>query len=319
MEQDELTAATDATPDFDRVSVIINKYAGTVRRQGVDTITDAFRKALGDKLVSIEHGTGRDMERMVKKAVDGGARVILPIGGDGTCTAIAAMARESGTFTTSALPGGTKNILAKRLWGSNADILSVAEMIGSGNVRLRHMDAGDANGRLFFVGASFGMIPHLARARERLRGRAEPSGIWAALRHVLRLGRRGLFSPRVKIRTSGRDLTRCAALMVSVKSIDEMLFRPGEKPDPASFDCAAASPPGWLQLIGLAFKAVFTDVWRNDQNVEIFNVPELSVEGRNPVALALDGEAIALPGPVNLTMLQNAVPLFGAREVDNGP
>ena len=246
----------------------------------------------------------------VRKAVEAGARIILPIGGDGTCTAIAEMARGMG-FTSSALPGGTKNILARRLWGDDTDLIAIAAILKSGGVRVRHMDAGDANGRLFFVGASFGMIPHLARAREKLRGRAEPSGFWAALRHVLRLGRRGIFSPRIVYTAPDGHEERCAALMVSVKSIDEMLFRPGEKDNPASFDCAAASPRGWWQLTWLAFRAIFTDTWRNHTRVRDFNVPSLDVTGRNPLVVALDGEAIALAPPVKLTMLQDAIPLIG--------
>ena len=64
--------------------------------------------------------------------------------------------------------------------------------------------------------------------RHALRGggaldRGRRSGLWAALRHVGRLGRRGLFAPRVAVTAPDIDSFRCAALMVSVKSIDESL------------------------------------------------------------------------------------------------
>ena len=292
------------------LGLVVNKYAGTVRRLGLETVEKAFRDALGDRLVAFEAGKGAEMPNLVARARSAGARIILPIGGDGTCTAIAEMARRDG-FIASALPGGTKNILAKRLWGADTSLTQIATIIGAGATEIRQMDAGEANGRLFFVGASFGLIPHLARARERLRGRAEPSGLWAALRHVGRLGRRGLFNPRVAVTAPGGDAIRCAALMVSVKSIDEMLLRPGEKADPASFDCAAASPEGWWQLTWLALRAVFTDTWRDEDKVRSFNAPDLIVEGRNPLVVALDGEAAALRGPIRLTMLQDAIPLLG--------
>ena len=297
-------------PLLDRVAVVINRKAGSVRKLGADKVATAYRDALGDHLVGIYSGSGKEMADNVRKAVDAGARIVLPIGGDGTCTAIAEMAHGMG-FTSSALPGGTKNILARRLWGDDADLLAIAAVLKSGAVRLRHMDVGEANGRLFFVGASFGMIPHLARAREKLRGRAEPSGVWAALRHVLRLGRRGIFAPRIVYTAPDGRQDRCAALMVSVKSIDEMLFRAGEKADPASFDCAAASPRGWWQLTWLALRAIFTDTWRNHTQVHDFNVPSLVVDGRNPVVVALDGEGVALTPPVKLVMLQDAIPLVG--------
>lgn len=299
------TAVADAP-----LGVVINKYAGTVRRLGIEVVEATFRDALGSRLVFLESGKGKDLPRTVDKARKAGAEIILSIGGDGTCTAIAEIARREG-FIASALPGGTKNILAKRLWGEMTTLPEIAALIRAGTTRIHHMDAGDANGRLFFVGASFGMIPHLARARERLRGRAEPSGLWAALRHVGRLGRRGLFHPRVAVTPAGRDAFRCAALMVSVKSIDEMLLRPGEKDDQASFDCAAASPEGWRQLTWLALRASFTDTWREDTKVATFNIPQLAVDGRSPMAVALDGEAVALRGPVKLAMLQDAIPLLG--------
>lgn len=292
------------------LGLVVNKYAGTVRRLGIEAVEAAFREALGSRLVAFETGKGADMPQLVSGARKAGAEIILPIGGDGTCTAIAEIARKDG-FIASALPGGTKNILAKRLWGDEASLPEIAKIIGEGRTQIRKMDAGDANGRLFFVGASFGMIPHLARARERLRGRAEPSGLWAALRHVGRLGRRGLFHPRVLVTPPGGEAFRCAALMVSVNSIDEMLLREGQKDDPASFDCAAASPEGWGELSWLALRAVFTDTWREEEKVRTFNLPSLAVEGRSPMVVALDGEAIALPGPVQLTMLQDAIPLLG--------
>ena len=306
----ETSGPHSAGPEDGPVAVLINRSAGTVRRIGVQVVEAAFREALGDRLAFMASGSGKDMMRFVDEALKKGATTILPIGGDGTCTAVAERARETG-FVTSALPGGTKNILAKRLWGER-DLIQIADAIRDRRIEVRKMDAGDANGRLFFVGASFGMIPHLARARERLRGRAQPSGVWAALRHVLRLGRRGIFSPRVVFESPGRQGKRCAALMVSVKSIDETLFRPGEKDDPASFDCAASSPAGWWHLTWLAFKAVFTDVWRDDSQIDTFNVPELTITGRSVIALALDGEAIALRPPVKLTMLQDALPMLGA-------
>jgi len=282
-----------------------------VRRAGVDRVAEAFRSALGARLCYLHVGTGRDVAPAVRRALDEGARCILPIGGDGTCTAVAEMARARG-FIASALPGGTKNILAKRLWGGTATLFDIAERCAAGHVKIRRMDAGDANGRLFFVGASFGLIPHLARAREKLRGRAEPSGVFAALRHVLRLGRRGLFQPRVSYARPGKDSHRCAALMASVKSIDEVLRRPGEKDDPASFDCAAASPQGWWQLVWLGLRAVFTDTWRNHAAIDVFNAPQLEVNGPGRLVVALDGEAIVLAPPVKLTMLQDAIPMLGS-------
>jgi diacylglycerol kinase family enzyme len=308
----EATPAGRASLANGPVAVLINRSAGTVRSVGVKAVEAVFREAIGNRLVMMASGSGKDMAQLVRDALDSGATTILPIGGDGTCTAVAEMGRRQG-FVTSALPGGTKNILAKRLWGE-MDLIDIAAAIRDGDVDVRKMDAGDANGRLFFVGASFGLIPHLARARERLRGRAQPSGIWAALRHVLRLGRRGLFSPRVVFTDSSGSSHRYAALMVSVKSIDETLFRAGEKDDPASFDCAASSPKGWWHMMWLAFKAVFTDVWRDDSQIDLFNLPELTVTGRSVIALALDGETIALRSPVRLTMLQDAIPMLGLKQ-----
>lgn len=314
--QPDLTteAATEPKPrgfhDGDRIAVIINRHAGTVRQSGADAVAQAYSDALRQRLAFIHVGTGRDTTAAVKRAVDEGAAYVLPIGGDGTCTAVAEMARGL-PLVSSALPGGTKNILAKRLWGEQATLFDIADLLAREHVRIRHMDAGEANGRLFFVGASFGLIPHLARARERLRGRAQPSGFFPALRHVLRLGRRGLFQPRVAYAANSDEAHRCAALMVSVKSIDELLHHPGTKPDPASFDCVAASPDGWGQLIWLAFRTVFTDSWRNHTALDIFNVPELEVRGPGRLAAALDGEGVVLVPPVKLTMLQDAVPMLG--------
>ncbi len=292
--------------------MVINRHAGTVRRAGADVIAETYSSALGKNLALLHVGSGRDVASAVRRAVREGADFVLPIGGDGTCTAVAEMAR-GGEFTSSALPGGTKNILAKRLWGETASLFDIAERLAQGRVTVRWMDAGDANQRLFFVGASFGLIPHLARARERLRGRAEPSGFFPALRHVLRLGRRGLFQPRVSYtRPPGGEANRCAALMVSVKSIDEVLHRPGKKADPASFDCAAASPDGWWQLAWLALRAIFTDSWRDHAAIDVFNVPELTVGGPGRLVVALDGEPAVFTPPVKLAMLQNAIPLLGA-------
>ena len=294
----------------DRIAVIVNAKAGAVRRHGLDVVTEAYRKALAGRLVGVYPcRRGGEIEASARRALADGATAIFPIGGDGTCAALAEMARREG-FVSSALPGGTRNILARRLWG-DADIMQVAQIVAEGAFAIRRMDAGEANGRLFFVGASFGMIPHLARARERLRGRAEPSGVWAAIRHVLRLGRRGLLAPRIRYTPPGGAPERCAALMASVHSLDEMLFRAGEKAEPAFFDCAAATPQGWFNLSALALRALWSERWRDDPAVRAFETPALTIEGRDPLVAALDGEAALLKPPVRLVMLQDAIPLIG--------
>lgn len=102
--------------------------------------------------------------RLVKPATDTDAPAAPPpacvvcAGGDGTISMVANWADSATPLAV--LPLGTENLLARQ-FGFDRDVDRLCDRIASGQTR--RVDAGEANGRLFFVVASVGFDAEVVR------------------------------------------------------------------------------------------------------------------------------------------------------------
>jgi diacylglycerol kinase family enzyme len=93
-----------------------------------------------------------DVESSTQEALSSGSlRAVVAAGGDGTVSLLANLLPRETPFAI--LPLGTENLLGRHL-GLRAEESSFVSLIHSGKVT--RLDAGDANGKLFFVVASCG-------------------------------------------------------------------------------------------------------------------------------------------------------------------
>lgn len=153
--------------------------------------TDAGPALTGDPVAQLERllpaarirriGADEDLVAVLRSAAAGAAALGIA-GGDGSVSAAAAVARETGTPLV-VVPAGTLNHLARDLGiGTVADAAHAVE-----DGQRISVDLGTLDGRSFCNVVCLGLYPELVEERERLRPRvgewlALVGSVWAALR-----------------------------------------------------------------------------------------------------------------------------------------
>lgn len=128
-----------------------------------DRLTQIFAQA--GRRVRIEEPSSHDaLEQLAREAARTGTKLVIAGGGDGTMNAVAnALA---GTDTAlGVLPLGTLNHFAKDLGVPLATDAAVANAFAG---RVRDVDVGEVNGRVFVNNSSIGFYPEIVRERETL-------------------------------------------------------------------------------------------------------------------------------------------------------
>lgn len=168
------------------ILVLINASSGSVA--GKD---DAIRNELSAGFIL--HGITAELkvlpgdqlkaaaEKARDKAVEGKLDAIVVSGGDGTIRTIADVLANSGV-PLGVIPGGTFNHFAKDL-GIPLKVDEAIAVIGAG--KLRSIDAGEVNEKIFINNSSIGIYPYLVVDRERHRTHGLPKLVattWAIFR-----------------------------------------------------------------------------------------------------------------------------------------
>ncbi|HEX3942708.1 MAG TPA: diacylglycerol kinase family protein [Rhizomicrobium sp.] len=168
---DTLSAADAETA----VLCLLNPAAHSDGAAGMrDRLTQVFAQT--GRRVRIEEPSGiDDLERSVRKAVDAGAKLVIAGGGDGTIN-VAANALAGSETALGVLPLGTLNHFAKDLGIPLELEAAVSNALGG---RVRAVDVGEVNGRIFVNNSSIGLYPEIVREREALRREGESK--WVAL------------------------------------------------------------------------------------------------------------------------------------------
>lgn len=288
-----------------RYTAVVNEGAGAVRALGVDRVRDLFHGVLGTQLAHLQLTPGPSVPQAMRAAAQSRPDAVLVLGGDGTGRTAAEALGEGGDTPIAFLPGGTMNILPKRVWGEVA-LEDVLQTLSDGRVAERRMDAGDANGRPFFVAAAFGAFPLLTEAREDLRAGETWLDAARSLLRIARAGRR-LWRPAVRFESPGDTGRRAAALIATVGDADRLA--PWREADDSmrAFERVAFLVRSWTDAMRVALAAAYDPGWRDSARVESVPVREVTVLGGRRVPLTLDGEPDVLVGPVRLTYRKAAL------------
>ena len=142
------------------------------------------------RIRALFHDRHRDVELLAFDPHGGALRqkispgsTIVAAGGDGTVSAVAALALETSS-TLGVLPLGTLNHFAKDL-GIPTDLEKAVDLVASAHTRT--VDVGFVNDRLFVNNCSLGVYPTVVAAREQLRrlGHRKWSAMLIAIARVL--------------------------------------------------------------------------------------------------------------------------------------
>jgi diacylglycerol kinase family enzyme len=294
-----------------RYAAVVNAAAGTASRVGTQTLTATLNERLEHNLLSLRYTDGSGLCTACSEAIRDKPDALLVLGGDGTCRTAAAMAAEK-NVPIMLLPGGTMNVLPKRIWGAET-LESVLERVTKREIEAGKLDMGMANGQAFFVAAMFGLMPALARVREKFRG-ANMRERWNATGELAHASRHVLKS---SVRISAEELKearRTAGLIVTVGDADRLLPWRQSDEDFRAFECVALNLDTWRDAGRIAFKTLRHGDWRADSKIDNFTTRALTAEAGRSTWLTLDGEPVKLKGPVKVLYKKNALTVIAPKQ-----
>lgn len=285
---------------------MLNVSAGTALASGLrpEQLIERFT-SLGHG-VSIDADAERPFAERLQTARNSPASTIIAAGGDGTVTALAEVAIQTGK-TLAILPLGTANLLARDL---SIPLDLDAWFEGYHAMVPRRIDVGEVNSRVFLHKVVIGAIPGIAAAREQLRGRTDLGAKFAFLTHfVNRLARLRRFAVEVTPGKGEPHIERVQSIAVANNGYDE---------GPGKFFSRTRLDEGTLSLyllrhLGLSDAlrlgiGMLLGSWRNDQVLEIENVRSVTIRTRRRrVRVMLDGEIEMVDSPLAFRLLPLAL------------
>ena len=284
-----------------KAAILINRGGGSAKRDLVEKAIAGLR--LGEEAQWLD---GNEIAQAAKRAVEGGARLVVAGGGDGTLSCVAGALAGTGA-ALGILPLGTLNHFARDL-GVPLDLAEAAAVIAQG--RTRAVDVAEVNGRVFVNNSAIGLYPLMILDRDsqqRRLGRSKRLAmIVASLRTLFRFHHRRL-TLTVNDERSGRIDT--PVLFVGNNDYRIDLGAPGqrEKLDGGQLCVFVLRKQTRRGLIAATVRALL-DRSRDDDMVRIDGVERLHVSSRRSrLAVSLDGETALMDTPLDYRIRPKAL------------
>lgn len=278
-----------------RYHIVFNERSGAAI--GLKLVGDALRERCAC-WGAIELTSEDRLEMAIARALESDADVIVSAGGDGTATALAG-ALAGSRKALALLPLGTANVLARDLsipLELDAAIEAIPRFVP------RKIDVGEVNGEVFLHQVVIGVLPAIAAAREKVRGKADPR---AYLSFVGQAMKRFADSRRIAIAIASRDtvdrVERVRAISVANNSFDEGLGKVFSRSrlDAGTLTLYILKHLGFPDVLRLAAE-MLAGRWLEDQALATETVRSLTIRSRKPAVSAMvDGEVRLLKTPLN--------------------
>jgi diacylglycerol kinase family enzyme len=289
-----------------RISVLINEQSGVAPRHDQGEAIQALFAAAGAqvRLERVRHGG--DMAARARQAA-GRGDVLVAAGGDGTVGAVAGAAVEANA-TFGVIPLGTLNHFAKDT-GIPLDLASAVRTIVGG--RVRAVDVGDLNGRVFVNNASLGIYARMVwdRLAEQRDGRGKWTAFAIAMARTWRRYR--LLDARVSI-DGQRHVVRTPFIFVGNNEYLVAGFQVGARAalDRARLSVFVAPECGRFEILTLPLRALANRLTA-DSRFKRFLAEDVTVElSRHRASVALDGEVSVMPAPLRFRVRPAALRLL---------
>jgi diacylglycerol kinase family enzyme len=241
---------------------------------------------------------GREVEATLREAATSqGVDAIMAGGGDGTISAAAAIAYETGT-PLAVLPAGTMNLFARAL--KVPLVLSEAlKAIAGGEIGA--VDIATANGRPFVHQFGVGIHARLVRIRENMSYGSRIGKMLASLRAI---SAAAIDPPQFDAEfhtRSGSDRSRVSGIAISNNRLGEGQIH-AERLDGGVLGVYVAAPVSTSELLKLAVD-LFMGTWRASPMVSEKEVAEVTLHfprRKRGAHAVIDGELIKLDKSVTL-------------------
>lgn len=280
---------------------VLNRGAGTLRTMDIEAFAqqaqrafDAHGHSLDCIISSGRHMSGRLRQAAMTKGVDG----LIAAGGDGTISAAAAVAYQSG-IPLGVLPAGTMNLFARALQVP-LGLEQALDALASGTVGT--VDISTANGRPFIHHFGVGIHARLVRIRDAMPYRNRAGKMLAGLRSI---GLAAVDPPNFE--TDLQSPGRLERVRVSGIAISNNPFGDGHIPHADTLEAgllgiylaAPLSTPAVMRLL----IEVLLGRWRDSDAVTEKSVSEIVLrfpKHRPGLRAVLDGELVKLDRTVSL-------------------
>ena len=287
-------------------TVLLNRDGGAVAKD--PDIADKVAAALDAAGVAarVELISGDDCEIRSREAAERGDPLLIVGGGDGTIGAAAAALAGSKT-ALAILPLGTLNHFARDL-GIPFEIEAAAELIAGGNER--RVDVAEMNDRIFINNSAIGLYPLLVvdrDAQQKRLGRSKRLAmIVASLRTLLRFNHQ-----RLTLTVNDEEKSRIDTPLLFVGNNDYRvdIGAPGQRDslEDGQLFVLVMRKKTRAGFVAASVRALFNRA-RADDMVRIDGVERLRVAShRSQLAVALDGEVISAPPPLDYRIRKRAL------------
>lgn len=289
--------------------VVANPAAG---RGGIRASLPAIREAFARRGINEfqETTTAGEEAILAQRAIAAGAKILVAVGGDGTCCQIAnAIVASESSCALANVPTGTGNDFAKSIGVQHFSPGQIADLITRASPS--RMDVGSVDGRYFLNSCGFGFDASVLDASNRvtvLKGNAVY--IYSALKQLFTYKGLEVSADRLVARESGR------MLMVTVSNGQYLggAFRiaPHASVTDGRLDVCFFDDSNVFQRVRL-FAGALRGAHLGLSSVTSGAVSELTLTFQTPPAMELDGELRVARSPtVRLRCVPRALSVIAA-------
>jgi len=290
-----------------RITVILNGLAGRARTpEAIEALKARFART-GARVTIDLVLEPRDLAARAREAARRGD-VIVAAGGDGTVSALAAVAVETGA-TLGVLPLGTLNHFAKEL-GFPQDLDAAVDALVDGE--RRQVDVGEVNDRIFINNASVGIYPRLVWEREAEQRRGRSKGVAFAIAMLRTWRNYRTVVARLAVKDAGA-IVRTPFVFVGNNEYKAEGFELGGRTtlDAGRLSIFLAPDCGRFEFLTLPFRALAKRL-RTDAAFAAFTAQTLTVDVHSPrVNVARDGEIEMMRSPLVYRIRPRALRVIG--------
>jgi diacylglycerol kinase family enzyme len=291
--------------------VIMNRDSGSDNKAALAREIEAAFTAHGWQVKFALVGR-RDLHRQAQQTVSQASGAIVVAGGDGTINAVASSCVEADQ-PLGLVPAGTFNYVARNL-GVPTGVSQAVSIIVNG--RVRHIDIGTINGRIFLNNAGFGLYAKMLARREQDKRRFGRSRVVAFVSGI-----RGLLSSRplyaVELVADGHPERRLTTtLFFGCNALQLEHF------NVAAAECLRQHKLAVLSLklrsrweVAVAACAALTGRLDAVETTDAFCANHVRVQTqRRALQVVVDGEIILLRPPLEVTLRPGALQVFAPAE-----
>lgn len=292
--------------------IVMNKGSGRKDAEQEQATIKGVLSAADRKCEFLLVDKGSELISTAQRAVEiaraqGG--IVVAAGGDGTLNAVAGVVLGTG-LPFGILPQGTFNYFG-RAHGISQDTATAARCLL--DARIKPVQVGMVNERIFLVNASFGLYPRLLEDREAYKqryGRSRWVALWSALMTLMHAHRQ----LRVQLEFGDDVRTMKTPTIVVDNNILQLQHMGVDEADEVKRDHLVAmtsKPVGTAALYGILIRGLLSRL-AAAENVITFSFTRMTVRlgSRKRIKVATDGEIFQLNTPLQFKVAEHKLPLL---------